>query len=529
MAAERAFYITQGSLTVWWRGALSPGEGLVFADSDSGLRDFDEFLETSDSVVSFVLADVIEEEFAQDRMPRLGFRDRKLLLERRVQGKFPRSHYRLPVHHGRESKSSADDIVVHSAISNEELLDPWLQIMLRHEVPLTGIFSVPLIASSLLACYGRENGPVMLLTQHQQRKLRQVFLRHSRVLSSRLSQSPAVDDDEYPHFVITELNRSRHYLERTRLLSNIEPLAAYIVAQKPLAERIIACATSDSPLQIHIIDPDELAKRIGQVRGAPADRQEMLYLALPFRRQPRHSYAVSGETRFWRMRQMRHALIGTALAVATACGGLSGLYLADAWSLNERRQEIDDQVARLTETFRRENEQFDPIRAGSHEMKLAVDTGDFILANRLPVPWVMQQLGLVMGNYPDIRIQTLAWSTESAASDAPPARRGEQVMPVPVAALVAVNASIVAQIEPFDGDMRKAFERIDALAAELRTRTAFSQVAVVEYPIDARPQSSIAGEIVDAANADAAQFQLNLSLPINVKMPAGSEVSHDPV
>jgi hypothetical protein len=429
--------------------------------------------------------------------------------------------------HGRESKTSGDDIVFHSAISNQELLDTWLQIMLRHEVPLTGIFSVPLIAPRLLAQYANSTGPAMLLTQHQQSKLRQVFLRDGRVQSARLSQSPAIDDD-YPQFVATELTRSRRYLERTRLLSSIEPLNAYIVARKPLAERIISCATSDSPLQIHIMDQDRVARRLGQSRKLPADRLEMLYLALLFRRRPKHSYATSGETRYWRMRQLRQVVIGAAVVVAAICSSFSGWYLSDAWSLKQRRANIEDQVARLTETFRREHEQFDPIRADSHEMKLAVDSGDFILANRLPVPWVLQQLGLVMGAYPDVQIQTLAWNAESATTETP-AMRGERRLPVPVPAITAVSANIVAQIEPFDGDMRAAFSRIDALAADLKARTAFSQVAVVEYPLDARPQSSIAGEISDAGYADAAQFRLRLVYPLDAPAVTNSEAGDDPV
>ncbi len=529
MAAQRAFYVTQGSLTVWHNGAIKPENGIVFADNDSGLRQFDEYLGSNVEAVSFVLADVIEEEFAQDKMPRLGFRDRKSLLERRVRSKFPRTQYRLPIYHGRESKSSGADIVFHSAISNEELLDPWLQIMLRHEIPLTGIFSVPLMAPYLVARSKRHAGPTMLLTQHQQNKLRLVFLRGGQVQSARLSQSPAISADDYPQFVVTELNRSRRYLERTRLLGNMEPLDAYIVTSRPLADRIVACATSDSPLQIHIVDQDEVARGVGIRESLPADRLELLYLAMTFRRRPRHSYAVSGETRFWRMRQLRHATIGVAVTCAAACSLLSSLYLSDAWFLHSRSVAIENQVTQLTETFRRENEQFDPIRAGSHEMKLAVDTGDFILRNRLPVPWVMQQLGLVMDRYPDIQIQTLAWTAESAPTETPVRQRGEQALPVPVPVTIAVNANIVADIAPFDGNMRAAFARIDALAQDLRAGTAFSHVVVVEYPLDARPQSSIAGEIIDSGNADAARFQLRLNFPIEAQTAATSEISNDSV
>jgi hypothetical protein len=77
--------------------------------------------------------------------------------------------------------------------------------------------------------------------------------------------------------------------------------------------------------------------------------------------------------------------------------------------------------------------------------------------------------------------------------------------------------------------MRAAFSRIDALAADLKARTAFSQVAVVEYPLDARPQSSIAGEISDAGYADAAQFRLRLVYPLDVPAVTNSEAGDDPV
>ena len=74
-------------------------------------------------------------------------------------------------------------------------------------------------------------------------------------------------------------------------------------------------------------------------------------------------------------------------------------------------------------------------------------------------------------------------------------QRGEQPLPVPVPAITAINANITADITPFDGNMRRAFARIDALVADLQARTAFSDVAVIEYPLDARPQSSLSATL----------------------------------
>ena len=71
------------------------------------------------------------------------------------------------------------------------------------------------------------------------------------------------------------------------------------------------------------------------------------------------------------------------------------------------------------------------------------------------------------------------------------------------------------QIEPFSGDLRQAFSKIDALAASLRSDTRFDRVAVLEYPIDARPAASLSGEVRRRENDPAAAFSLSLTLSID--------------
>ena len=529
MTTHRAFYVTQDSLTVWQKGKAELRQVESFADNDHGLRSFDAYLAHHDRQSCFVVIDVIEEEFAPEAVPKLGMRDRAALMQRRLQRKFSRTPFRIPVYLGARSGQLGEATVVHSAITNHELLDPWLEIILRHEVSLTGVFSVPLMASALLKRLHKTQSPAMLLTQHQEHKLRQVFLQQGHTQSARLSQSPSISDAAYPQFVLTEVGRSRRYLERTRLLSSMQQLDVYIVAESSLAERILECAQSDTPLQIHFVKPEVAAKRVGIREKLEPDRLEALYLAMAFTRRPKHSYAVSGESRYWHMRLFRNALIGSAVILAAVCSALSGYYLGDAWLLRKQSDEIEVQLAQLTETFRRENERFDPIKADSSEMKLAVDTGDFILENRLPVAWVMQQVGLVMGDYPDIQIQSLGWAAESSAPAEPPRQRGDQPMPVPVTAISAVTADITADIVPFDGNMRHAFARIDALVADLQVRTAFGNIAVVEYPLDARPQSSLAGEIVGKDDNRTARFRLRLSYPLQSPTDADAGINNESV
>lgn len=511
MSATRAFYVVQGSLQVWEQNMSEGVEPLTFTDSDDGLQQFNQYMHGSAGQQSLVLIDVIEEVFSSDTVPKLGTRDRQTLLKKRVERKFPRTPYRLPVLETTGILAQGERAVVYSCISNHELLNPWLDIIMRHRTPLTGIFSVPLMAPGILAKFHKSKGSMLFITQHQGNRIRQVFIQDGLVKSARLSQSPQITDEAYPSSVITEIQRSRKYLERTRLLSGMEQLDVWMIADSEVAHKIVDCAETDSPMKLHFLNPASALKKTRAGRECAADSMEGLYIACALKSRPGHSYAASGETRYWHMSRIRRSIIASTIAVATACSVAGGVIIADALRLKSESTRIDAQVSQLSETFRRENADFGPIKADSYEMKLAVDTGDYILDQRLPVPWVMQQLGSVLGDYPDVQVRALSWRSETETLAEPPrARPGEPALPVPIPAINAVSAELTGTLEPFDGDMRAAFSRIDALAADISARTRFADVWTVEYPLDASLRSSIQGEISPEIMEEEARFKLRL-------------------
>ena len=154
---------------------------------------------------------------------------------------------------------------------------------------------------------------------------------------------------------------------------------------------------------------------------------------------------------------------------------------------------------------------------------LAVDPGDYILANRLPVPWVMQQLGFVLGDFPDVQLRQLSWRVDTPPSGTPQRPRSDNGLPVPIPMMTAISAELTAEIRPFDGDLRAAFARIEALADAMQARTEFEQVATVEYPVDASPAAAIAGEIAQSGDAGTARFRLRLYYPLLPAATAGGD------
>ncbi len=506
---ERIFYVTQGSLSVWAPGPRGPERVAVFADDDEGLHEFDVYIAQVPEQDSVLLLDVIEEEFQCETIPKLGLRDRNALMTRRRLRKYRRTPYSLSLFQGRAGRDSNECNVLHSAVSNRELLDLWLQVILRHRVPLVGVSSVPLMAPSLFARLFRSQSPALFVAAHQANKLRQVFIRDGQLQSARLSLAPG--GDAFAQFVVTEAQRSRRYLERIRLLNAMETLDVCVVASQDVAKRIRDLAEGEFSLQFNFVDPRSAAEELPGCTEIAEDRFETTYLAELFRRRPRHSYATSGENRYWVMKRVRQAIIAVSTATAAACSIAAAFYLSDAWLLKSRVQQIRSQVAQLTETYRREHEKFNPIQAGSHEMKLTVDTGDYILRNRLPVPWVMNQVGAVLGDYPDVQLRELQWLAESVAVASQP-RRTDQPMPVAIPEVSEVGAVITADIAPFDGDMRRAFARIDELASDLEQRTRFTRAITVEYPLNASTSAAVSGEI--GVPAEFARFRIRVSYDV---------------
>lgn len=508
---QRVFYVTQGSLRVWLADALPDCTNVEFADDDQGLQEFDRFLAVNPEQSSAMLLDVIEEEFSLDTIPKLGSRDRAALVERRGRRKFGRTSYRVSVVQGRLASNDKELSVVHSAISNHELVDPWLKIILDHHTPLSGIYSVPLMTPSIVRKLFTNSPSVMFVAPHQGRKLRQAFLQDGALRSARLSPGPGVADDAYAQFVVTETMRSRRYLERARLLASTEMLQVCIVADAGTAEEILSLVVGDNVNKFQFIDPSSAAGRLGCAELRAVDHFEEVFLVAVAKRRPKYSYARSGENCYWRMRRMRDAIIAAAMTTAAVCTVLATVLLSDVWILRNRIFEIQSQVDFLSETFRRENEKFSPISADSHEMQLAVDTGDYLLANRVPVPWVMNQLGIVLGDYSDIQLRKLHWSAESAVTDdSRQGRPGEASAPVVVPLTHAVSAVLTADIVPFDGDMRQAFSRIDQLAADIAAGTNFHRAEVLRYPFNASTNATVSGEIV-GEKSNAARFQLRVS------------------
>lgn len=518
MALQRVFYITQDSLAIWTASKSKLAEEARFQSCDDGFRHFSAYLEASSQEASLILVDVIEEEFVADSIPKLSSGDRKGLIERRLSKRFPRTAYRLGIPQNRPVEDKDVVSVLYSAITNQELVDPWLDIIARHKTPLVGVCSVPLIGIEFLREFRKPAENSLLVSHHQGDRLRQVFAKAGFPTSARLSRIEPADGPEFDSSLIEEIEHTRKYLERTRLLQQSDPLDVYLISDQRIAERASSMKDSQSGFRLHFIDSKEVAARFGLSVDVRPEHMEALFLAWCIRKRPKLRYKQEGRTDYSLLLKLRHSLIGVAVAGALVCSVASGILFADGFAYREASRTIESQMILMEETYRREHDELEPIQANSHEMKLAVDTGDFILRNSLPVEWAMKQISHVMDSHSDVQIGQLNWRIESNATERPANNRqrpGDKPAPVPIPEIGAVYADLSGEIRPYDGDLRHAFSRIDQFVESLGENTAFDRVVVTQYPIDARPAASVSGEVHRKGDAPPAEFSISLALSID--------------
>ena len=347
----------------------------------------------------------------------------------------------------------------------------------------------------------------MILSHHQGDKLRFVYFRNGNLVSARLSQAPRIDSSSYGEHVLAEIVKSRRYLERSRQLRPGDRIDVKILTDTATSQQVIN-SVNDKNVSLEVVTTERIGKQMRMAKAPAGDRLEALYVLLATRFGSVNDYAPREVTRTHRLFRLRRAALAALVVVALGSAFATGANVSNSLVLADLVATMRSQTEQMEETFLREHESLAPAQAESHEMKAAVDTGDFILANRVPAELVMQELGGALDEFPEIRIHELEWHVDAEQGAASRDERDNVVL----SAATGLTAELYGEIRPFDGDLRQAFATIDRLVAKLRAHDGFADVVATEYPVDARPSAAVSGELVGSGNRPVAPFRLRMRM-----------------
>jgi hypothetical protein len=481
----------------WQNGALSAAT--CFADNAEGQEQFTAFLHTH-RAPTLLLTDMVEEDFRHETVPHLRGNDHTALLQRKLEQHYRNTPFRQAITLQRHKDGRRDDDMLFSALTNPALITPWLDIMLAHNTPLVGIYSIPNISAPLVKDISSD---CLLLSWEKHAGLRQTYFNANLLHFSRLT--PINESSSFVVTAGTEAARTQQYLKNLSLLPSGQSLNVTIICHTNDRHKLEAHLIDDSNMHYAYLDIQELGRHIGSKTIYPDSDATPLFLHLLAAQPPRSHYAATEHTHSHQLLLIRRSLLGLSAALITASLLWAASNIRETIVLKDEAMTLKAQSIRLSQQTRQIIQNFPNAPASATDMKTAV-----ILSRNMhnisPSPQIiLNGLAHTLDGFPTIRIDKLSWQTNSGeagmASAATP--RGSAAAIIP-AQIILLNG----ELEEFTGDYRAALDHLERFRQALIQR-GYSATALA-LPLDVSPQGSIAADICDGS-IKLAQFSMKIS------------------
>lgn len=285
-------FVTDGGLAAWRQKAAQLQPIAAFTPDEAGRDAFGVLVARYRKARWRLLLDLQDEDCRIDSLPHLGRRDRRQLLERRLEANHSGLRHRSALTLGRDAHGRRDERVLLSALTDPAALEPWLAILQAHGARLAGIAS--LAALTALHAHRLAGLPLraLLVSRQQGSGLRQSYLADGVLHFTRLTRT----DDDRPAVLAallgSETQRARQYLASQRLLEREQVLDVAMLCSEAEGAALRPHCVDGTQIRYHFITlrPDaatesmphaseaiwlQLAARHGLVNqyASPAQRQ----------------------------------------------------------------------------------------------------------------------------------------------------------------------------------------------------------------------------------------------------------------
>ncbi len=444
-----------------------------FAVSGAGASAFELYLANLRDAPTHLFTDLAEEDFRLDTIPHVSGRDRDAILNRKLAQIFRSTPYRHALLQGREQDGRRDDRVFYTAITNPELLRPWLEMLERLRVPLAGIHSAAMFSGTLL--------------------------------------------------IAEETTRTWQYLDSLRNFGTDDRLEVCILVH-PTDRRVIEPELRNfAQLQYQILDIEQVALKLG-LKPAPLDSTaEEVMVHLFLLRKAENHFASEELRRFAILRRARITLVQACGAVLAASVAFAVWTLAPALKASEADVRVSQQVAALDREQSEIMKSLPSFGVAGSTMRDAVSFYNGAIRNFPTLPGFLVPLSGALQDHPAVRLTQIAWQATDDAKAMPKLARttSRDAPPVRTVTKAAEATHASAQDDapnpPFAGgryqvalvegvlrvpanDFRGATAEVEKLAADIGRVEGF-RADVVEGPLDVSPTQQLQGRLVDKAAA----------------------------
>ncbi|MFN3545256.1 MAG: monoheme cytochrome SoxX [Thiobacillus sp.] len=449
-----------------WLGDFSPTE--------KGMAAFREVIAKHSRLPTLVVVDTVDEDYRSETLPHVKGHAQVELLNRKLKQVFRNARFIGAWRQARETTGRRDDRYLFAALTDADWLTPWLALIYGERVPLYGITPLALASQHLLSRL-RPQEPHTLLAYRLNNRLRLSYYHDGQLRFSRLVSGDT--PTQLPGNAADEIAKTQLYLTGQRILPREARLHVLLCDSSGQLDAAQAQLNADPAFSARVIDVESLGRALRIPENFLAATPDVVPLAAIAGETPELNLApaelLQHYTEFrWRrgLRTLAAAIAGAGLIVTASDWFHAQDLLNEADALARQTQQIDARYAAIARSF-------PPHLPPPEQLAKTVETARTLAADPIDVHALYAAIGQVLAAYPDIRLDALAWS------EAAP-------LPANAGAVVRVDGSLTG----FDGNYRRALQRIESLMQHLSAVPTLHDVRLRTSPVNADSSATLTGQ-----------------------------------
>jgi hypothetical protein len=487
MSRKILFFLSTDSFHahVWKNGVLA--EPYYFSNSVEGLERFAEFL-ISHRYPSYLLVDMIEEDFRQETVPHLTGTNYQALVQRKFDQYYRSTPFRLSMLQQRQTEGRRDDELLFSALTNPSRITAWLELLLQYKMPIVGIYSLPHASAPLIKDI--ESDHLLLLSWEKDAGLRQSYFLNKKLRFSRLT--PIKANSSFADVIVEESARTHQYLKSLSLTPQGQVLNVHIICHANDKTQLDAKLTGKADVTFSYLDLQLLGQKIKSKYVFPDSNASPLFLHLLATHPPRANYATSDHTHYYQLWQTQRGLFGLAAVTALACIVWSTLSFIEGSGLSEEIEGYSFQANRMVRETQQIIQTFpvaDGHSASASDMKTAVTLFRNLQNLTVAPEQILKGLSTTLDNFPRIQTSKLEWQMNQDSS------------------IPEQTITFNGELANFGNDYRGALDYLESFQMML-TKSGYT-VNPIKLPLDFSTKGSISADIGDNSSKPS-EFSLKL-------------------
>lgn len=497
---NRVFYFSGHRLTVFHWDRKQFHGACSFTPDSVGVGKFKEYLQTTAKSPTRLLVDVIEEDFRVETIPHVHGKDRKAVIERLLDRYYRSSgQYTYSEIIGRDKSGRRDSKVLVGGITNPNLVNVWKDVIEECEVPLTGIWTLPLLSKSIMPLIEEKEKAVLLVSQQVNSNLRQTFFRDGKMLSSRQSviNQDEKDISKIGKFAAPEVERTVAFLRNQRLIKQDETVHIRIIGSDEQMESLEEEFKSDdlNDIKIHNLKDLESKTGVDGLAGKFSDGLFAWLCASQLAFQAHYGKAKEYS-------QYYYALTAKALKAASILLGLSALLITESniSSALEHKRSVEllgVQAREYKNIYKKRFEKYETVFEHARSMNAAVDLADRIVQHSKTSPLdfmislseILSQSGLS-----DTSLDRIEWKLEQYKERGDIKEVYSKKADVTIEDPVRHIGLVQGRINISDTNYRGSVAQVNRIINALQKSERIEHVDVLEMPVEVRSEKEFKDE-----------------------------------